>query len=651
MKKLLLSVLLILVSLVSLGSVDAVGFQSGTTISLTPSAADPVTTVAGSLSVDNNCINPASVVTITSTDLILSTDASVKIAAPVIPSLSNMAASEKRTVSFNIAVPAIRDGIYNGKITLNAVYNTGSCIITDEKTYSLVVNPKTRLLIADGSGSEASELLITGQEDQTVTGTLYVKNTGSTSLALIASNFAYDAAKFTKDNRAIGLSFENIPASIAPGENKAVTVKAAIPSNMKLNTYSDNLTLNVGTASDSMTLKVRVQPEVCSNSVIGDLRIDVTDPDNNDEYSPGETISLKVNVDNVGSKDLDVIVEAFLYDVSSDDEIVREESDSDNIDNGKDVDFKFGLDVPDDQDLDEDDDYILYVKAYEDGSEDDHCAQDSVSIDIVRNTYDVVVKRIDIRPQVVQCGDVVNVDVSTENRGSKKITDAYVEVKEGTLGIGERTSEFTLEKYSDSDNSELTKRFTFKIPENVKTGDYMIESIVYYKSADKSNSKFATLKVTCEDETAAKTVKLSLTSSTSSFDVSETSGKLHILVSNSETKDLTGTIEVNPIGSWAGNIAAQTISLHPGDNNFYYDLPLKATSAGKQSANVVLRVPGYDVKQFTLNFDVSGVKEESALNKALGSSTLLVIGYAVLVLIGIYFLKLIFSRPKHKSLI
>lgn len=507
----------------------------------------------------------------------------------------------------------------------------------------------TPLVISDSVGNEISELLINGQEDQIVTGTLYVKNTGTTTLALTANSFSYVASEFTEGSRTIVITFENVPSTIAPGENKPVTVKANIPNNMDLDTYSGTLTLTSGAVSDTTTLKIRVQPEVCEDGVVGKLRVTIDEPDNGDEYAPGETIKLEINVENDDDDDMDVIVEAFLYNLNQDEEVVREESEADEVPEGEDVDFELELDIPHDEDLDEDDEYILYVKAYEDGDEDKNCAQDTITIDIEREKYDVVINKFDARPTAVKPGEMVSFEVNVANEGTKKIDDAYIEIKEAGLGIGERTEEFELEDYQD-DANDATKRFTFKIPENAKAGDYMVEAIVTYRNGDNSDSEFVTVKVLGEEVAVTKGINLALTTTTTSFDVNDRTGKLHLIITNNENKDLTGTVEVNPVGSWANNVPAQSVSLHTGENNLYLDLPLSVSEAGKQSANVIVRIPNYDAKQFTLSFDVTGEKE-GKLSGLLGSTTLLVIGYVVLVLVGLYLLKLIFSRPRSKSLI
>jgi len=612
------------------------------TIGLNPTLADPGAAVQGTVSVKNNGANTVNILTITSNALELSTDVSVKIAAPSIGSISSLGAGQTKNVAFTLNVPATQFGTYNGIVT---VVDSANANNQNENTYSLIVNQKNAFIVADSAGNELSELLLDGQEDETVSGTLYVKNTGSTILSVGSSSFAYDITKFERSNRQIGLTFGTI-SSILPGENKAVGLTANIPNNMNLDTYSDTVTLTANGVQDAFNLKVRVQPEVCTDGIIGNLDISINDPDNNDEYAPGDTIKLDVTVDNNDDDDLDVIVEAFLYNIDQDDEIAREESSSDSIDSGDDLDFEFDLDIPEDNDLDESDEYILYVKAYEDGQEDDHCAQDSLTIDIQRDSKKVVVKRFDVRPTFVNPGEAVSFEVLVENQGTKDMDDVYVELREGTLSIGERTTEFELKKYSKDDN-DATRRFTVTIPESATPGDYFVEAIVYYDGADESDSEFVTLKVGGEESISGKSPSLSLTTTTSSFDASQNSGRLHLVITNNEANDLTGTLEINPVGSWANQVT-QSVSLHKGDNNLYLELPL-SDAEGKQSANVVVRIDGYDAKQFTLNFDVAGKK--SALDGLKDSTALLVVGYAALILVGLYLLKLIFARPKRKSLI
>jgi len=162
---------------------------------------------------------------------------------------------------------------------------------------------------------------------------------------------------------------------------------------MENGNYWVEVTVADGIASDTFKLNIEVQPELCDITADdSDLRIDINEPeDNNEDYYPGDNIEIDVNVDNIGNDDLEIVVEACLYDEDGK-EVTCQESDSQDVDENRDEDFSFDLEIPaDDEDMAEGD-YLLYIFAYEDKDEICTVADDVIDIDFKRENHQVIAK-------------------------------------------------------------------------------------------------------------------------------------------------------------------------------------------------------------------------------------------------------------------
>ena len=333
--------------------------------------------------------------------------------------------------------------------------------------------------------------------------------------------------------------------------------------------------------SDKFKLDVRVQPEVCEDGIrrngqISDassafLQIDVNEPDNGDEFAPGETIDIEVNVENNNDDPMDVVVEAFLYNLDGDDEIERVTSDSVEIDDGDDDDFDLSLDIPS-QDLDEDDEYILFIKAFDDGNEDEDCNEDSIDIDIEREDHKVVVESFTVLPSILSCNDVASMTVTVLNIGSKDERDILVEVKQPELGISESSEEFDL-----NNDDDAVRRFTFTVPDNAQAKDYTVEAVVVFDDGDERESKFTTFKVeSCVEVPDYIQGSLSL----GAFTTTKTQASIPVTITNEADQAGSFKAEITGIENWASSVSSRTVSLQPGQSTtiFFYpqlkkDLP------------------------------------------------------------------------------
>ena len=587
--------------------------------------------------------------------------------------------SASQSFSFNVTTLQNSPiGPYLGTISVVDSYNP-----TNNATLSYTVtvqqsNPS--LIISSGLDTDGN-FLISGSDNSDLSKSFTLQNNGNVNLNSQIEILA-DSSAFTSSSKTITFKINGNTANlntlyslgtINAGSSPTVSITAHIPNNMDVDTYEGNLTIisDLG-ASVSFPLQVRVEPEVCSdgrrsdgNSVAfnaGNLGIDISKPDNGDDFKQGDSLDVSVNVDNEDNSNMDVVVKAILYDVTTDNEIASVESDSKSIDNdGGDEDFDLTLEVPYDQDLDSGDSYIMYIKAYEDGDEDQNCEYDGVDMDFKRDSHDVIIDSFIVTPTLASCGNLVNFNVNALNVGENDEDNVKITLTNTELGLSDTSNEFSLDDYNGNDN-EATKSFTFTIPSDAEEQEYLIEARVYYDDQDESNSEFGTLTVSncgavVEEET---TVNFAETT----FSISP-GGQLTIpvVVTNNQNTVKTYTIEFNPSGSWASQVT-ETLTVNPEQSSTAYLYVTTLTSTtGSQTGTVTVKLDGDTVDSASINANIQSTtgtgatptgtgatgattyKPTSEFWNSLTSNTVFwVIGDIILVILIILVLVLIFRK-------
>ena len=652
-------------------------FASMQATATNPAADAPGKTVTGSFALQDNdsVANTDAItgITFVASNLVGVTDATKNIPASAITldpaSISTLADGASQTVSVNVAIPANQAAqTYQGSVTITGT--EGGSAISASFALSVVVNSLTALNVL--TYDNVISLEVVGEEGETgLTATFQIKNTGNTVLSGLTFDTTALDLKDTDDN-SITLNFSD-SGTINPGDTKTVTVTAGFGDNIDLDTYGGIVNVKSGiTTLDSFKLDLRVHPEICEDGIVkeGDksskatahLQLNIKEPDNGDDFKPGDQIKVEVEVENKDDEDLDIATVAILYNLDEDEEIVSFESDSEEIKDGDEETIEFELDVPRDFDGDENDRYVMFIKAIEDGDEDQNCNFDSIDLDLKRDKDDVVVKKATLNPSIAKPGDIIELVVDVENVGKNDQRDSYVQVNNPELGISLRSNEFDLDKSGDSKDS-INRRFSINLPVNAAEKDYLIDVAVVDDNDDNYDNGQAFVTLTVKRETTAvgtevgtgKTVSLNVASQTREIDASKQTANVHLLFTNNEASDLTAVVEIKTIGDWADPIAPQTLSLHTGDNNLYLPLNLKELEEGTYSATVTVNPAAgsdFESKPFTLNFDVKGKSSDlsgitGAFSGTNSSTVFWIIGDVVLVLIALLIIKAVFFGRKR----
>lgn len=570
----------------------------------------------------------------------------VPINLPAITPVSNLINGTPQTVSFAVTIPITATGTYTGTITASEV--TAPTNI-DSIPITLFVSSLKAVDVT--SHSTTAPLIFRGQDGDTRASTLTIKNVGTEILSGLT--FVKDDTKFADANSKKALvTFENVPSSIQPGQSATINVNLAIERGMDLGSYGDAVNVTSGTGvnlvQDSFKLDIRVQPEVCDKGPIGKVRLQVSDPDSGDEFKPGERIKLDINVDNDYTNDLDVVVEAFLYNLDDENELSRAE-DTKNVDEGDSVDFDLELTMPLDDDNKESDTYVVFVKAYEDGDEDKHCAEDSVEINLNREKDDVVVTKFVATPTTLSCGDSVLLESEILNVGTKDQDNVYIEFKQPDLKLSTKSQYFDLQQAGSDEDSRANYRTTLVIPSDAAEKSYDFEGIVYFKNGAERASKFATVAVS-----QCGPVKDVLTVSSTSFDVQ--SGNTFVVpftLNNKKNSAETYTVELNPVGGWATIATKQLVVAASGSISDSLTLtPSTSVKTGAYTATLSVKSGSTVIGSQTLNVKVAGTTAggqfvSTTSQFKMDTITILLIVAIVVLLILIIVLAVVMTRKDN----
>ena len=647
MNKFIFSALFLILSLSFLASAADVNLEIVSVTPL-PISGKPGDTLDIQVAVQNVGSTTINAVNVVSTDLTSTVGSSI-IQKPIGATILSLAPDTSKTAVLKLTLPIIAAGSYGGIISVSDV--SDGIQINTNGDYIVTVN------VIDGITITTESVTVTGQEDQIVTATVSIQNTGSTSYQ---PTFAYTQTDFSDNDKNVFLTFSG-PGTLNPGQIGTATITADIEDRIDIDTYTGIITVTGGTtAQDTFELNVKVHPEVCQDGVVGDeLSLDINEPDSGDDFAPGDIINIDVTADNDGSSAIDVVVEAFLYNVDQDQEIARVEADALDIDDGDNDDFQLDLEIPFSDDISEDDEYILFIKAFEDGDEDKQCAQEDIDLEIQRENHDVRIEGVSLIPSSAKPGEFVDVSVSYINVGSNNEDDVFVRLNVPELGWDETSTPVDLDDGESNDN-DGTARFTVRIPDNTAAGTYSVLATITFDDGDGSNDEFATLTV-LEGTGVIPGPGTTGDSGTLRIQSVSDSGDNTFALSVVATNDgaTARTYDVSISANWAQEITPQTFTLNGGDSRVvqFSVAAQEDTETGSYTGTITLEEDGntVDTETFTV-----GVTQETtrpsitgfSISNLFGGTTgtvLFILADIVLIIIAIFFIKLIFGSGKRRN--
>lgn len=270
------------------------------------------------------------------------------------------------------------------------------------------------------------------------------------------------------------------------------------------NTAKFRITTAEGTADSNDVTLTLTEEAVSEPSDVGlcDLgeignHLEITEIDiKDDDLKPGDTLEVSVDVENNDNDDMKVVVEATLYNKDNNKKIVSEKSESIKIkdDDKETFDIELKLDY-DDEDIGEDDDYELRIKAYKSGDENEECVEDATeTVSITREDDDVIIENYYVSSTSLRAGATTTITVDILNIGLEDQNDVYFKVRESVLGIDETSTKVDLEAYDDNDNSATLSK-VIALPVDAKVGSYQLEIILYFNDGRDTQTNFESVTV------------------------------------------------------------------------------------------------------------------------------------------------------------
>ena len=269
------------------------------------------------------------------------------------------------------------------------------------------------------------------------------------------------------------ISVKVLAGVITAGTSGKLGFEIAASDNIDVDEYTGVMTIARGDKTDSFVLNVNVQPDICESGSKGsELKITINDPKKGKDFKPGQKMEIDIDVKNTAGRDMDVGVEAELWNVKTGNVLASVSADTTEIEKNKKESFTMELEVPSNDDVNEKDDIVLFVRAFEDDDEENVCSYESKELDVKREDYDVMIDDFVITPASLSCGQRnINFRVGVENIGNRKDDSVEIVITSEALGIGLKEGPFTLKEFDESDNSAV-RGLSFTLPKNVEAGTY-----------------------------------------------------------------------------------------------------------------------------------------------------------------------------------
>ncbi|HIH12334.1 TPA: hypothetical protein HA242_01300 [Candidatus Woesearchaeota archaeon] len=369
-------------------------------------------------------------------------------------------------------------------ISANAASST-VFTVTDFSTYRVIDEQASKIEVSDINVDNVDR-------STTVSVDVPIRNSGSLQsldqlrAELVAVNAKYNA-KIT-----------GVPETLVAGASATAKLELTIPSDEDSGKHKIG-DIKFTSSNDTKTVAIYLNPKslltIKEVKVNGKLsgELNLQDPN-----------KIEVEVKNDYKEDMtDVTITVKILDVDS--ENLEEESDSFDIKKSDSEKSTVEFDLSN-ENADEEK-YTLEITV--EGTADDdtkHRTTETKVVDVERANHDLVLKRVELSPSLVQCARDATLSVTVQNTGKSDENDVEIKVSNAQLSLELNKPNIQLDKFSDTDNEDST---TFRLGlENAAAGTYTL-LVEAYRDGTVEDSKELTLEVkACGTSSTSQTVQL-----------------------------------------------------------------------------------------------------------------------------------------------
>ncbi len=276
----------------------------------------------------------------------------------------------------------------------------------------------------------------------------------------------------------------NNPTTLAPGEAFTLTLTLSVPEDAD---GGDNVIGKISFVSNELIKEDDVVVSPMSYLSIESIKINGK---SSGDLSIEETNEIEVEVKNKYTEDMtDVQVTVEILDVDGDD--LEEDSDEQDINEGKDEDFVVEFDL-DSSEMDEESYTIRITVTGEADDDTQHETVETKVVDLSREKHKIVIDKTSLSSNTLQCLRQTTLQVTVENIGEESEDDVEVWIKNDDLGLSLSRTNIDLEDYSDNDN-DYKATFTLSLEDAVE-GSYPI-TVEVYRDGDLEETEEITVEV------------------------------------------------------------------------------------------------------------------------------------------------------------
>jgi hypothetical protein len=299
------------------------------------------------------------------------------------------------------------------------------------------------------------------------TANLIVKVTNSGSVDSLTNLRAEVVGDLARDYNAV-LSGQPV-ARVAPGQSVDLNLQISVPADensgkhiigdLRISTDQETKNFPVYLSTESFLEIVSIKVE---GKTSGDLQLE-------------EETSIEVKVKNNYNEDMEnVRVTVKILDVDGDD--LEEESDEEDIDEGKSKEFTVKFDLKGEK-LDEEK-YTIEVTVEGQAVDDsDHETVETKQVDVNRKNHQVIISRTSLSSTNLECLRRTSAQVTVENVGKSNEDEVEIRITNTALDLDLTKSGIEVDKFSRSDNDHKS---TFSINvEDAAAGTYPLTVEVY----------------------------------------------------------------------------------------------------------------------------------------------------------------------------